>query len=509
MNAVTIKPRRQRRAAASDAPSLPQTVQAVDVLIIGAGPSGLSACIKLREQGFDSVIVLDRAPRIGGTWAINDYPGLQCDVPSEMYSLGYAPNPDWSRTYAPQDEIRQYLQGVAERFGIVDRICLNSEVTEARWDESSKRWQVTTAKGEHYAARMFVPAPGFIGEAKMPEFPGQSSFRGTIFHSGEWDHDHDLRGERIAVIGCGASAIQFLPAIQPLAGHIFSLQRTPSWVLPKPDFKVPGALQSLFRRIPGVQRLVRESALLSLEPSLPLFMNEQLVRRVLHPLGEYNIRRSIKNPAMRAALTPRHTIGCKRPLFSNNWYDALAQPNVTVVFDGLKAITETGVVTSGGQEIPVDTIIFGTGYAVAEPAINRIIKGADGRSLSEYWQGQPRAYQGLAIRNFPNMFLMLGPNSHSLVGSVMWTSEHQAIYIAQAAQTLLRGSMSRLEVRQERVDTFNQRIDQRLKRMPIRADVCASYYLDSAGRNQFVWPEHGVTIKQHLTHFQTQDYELA
>ena len=439
---------------------------------------------------------------------MNDYPGLHCDVPSELYSLGYAPKPDWSRTYAPQAEIREYLEDVATRFNILDHVQLNTEVSDARWTESEGYWVVSTAAGERYHARVLVAAPGFIGEAEMPEFPGQKHFKGTIFHSGMWNHQHDLRGERVAVIGCGASAIQFLPAIQPLAKEVISLQRTPSWVLPKPDFAMPDAIGKLFQRLPALQRLVREAGLWGLEPSLPLFMNEKLLRRLSHPLGIWNINRSIQDPELRRQLTPKHTLGCKRPLFSNDWYSALAQPNVTVVFQGLKQITKAGVVTEDGSEVAVDTIIFGTGYAVEEPTIYRILHGADGRSLSQHWQGQPRAYQGVSIHGFPNLFMMLGPNSHSVQGSVMWTCEHQAIYIAQAVRQLFDGGMTRFEVQKSVQDRFNETIDKRLVRMPIRPEVCSSYYLDKSGRNQFVWPEFGAVIKHRLTHFELDDYQV-
>ncbi|RZU38711.1 cation diffusion facilitator CzcD-associated flavoprotein CzcO [Fluviicoccus keumensis] len=503
------KPRRPKAAktAVPAAGSVaPTPVREVEALIIGAGPSGLSACIKLKEQGVTDSVILDQANRIGGTWAVNDYPGLQCDVPSEMYSLGFAPNPEWTRTYAPQAEIQRYLERVAHDFGIVGQIRLNTRVEDARWDAAAARWRVTTAGGEVYRARFFIPAAGYIGEAKMPHFPGQDTFKGAVFHSGLWNHDYDLRGKRVAVIGCGASAIQFLPAIQPKVAHLYSFQRTPTWVLPKPDYAVPEPVRKLFKRVPLLEKLVRESALLGFEPLLPLFLRENLVKRFGNRLGEMNIRLGIPDPALRKALTPNHTFGCKRPLLSNDWYPALAQPNVTVLFQGLNHITENGVVGDDGVEIPVDAIIFGTGYAVAEPAIYRIIKGADGRSLSEHWQGSPRAYQGMAIHGFPNMFMMLGPNSHSLVGSVMWTSEHQAIYIAQAVKALQRGGHRVLEVRKPVQDQFNAGIEGRLAKMPIRADVCESYYLDKGGRNQFVWPEYGVNIKKRLTRFEAADY---
>ncbi len=477
----------------------------VDVLIIGAGPSGLSTCIKLNEQGIRNTIILDMASRIGGTWALNDYPGLFCDVPSEMYSLGYAPNPNWSRTYAPQAEIRDYLEGVATQFKILDQIKLNTEVTEAIWDENQKVWNIQTRDGQQYVAKFFVPATGFIGEAKMPSFPGQEKFKGTMFHSGKWNHAHDLTGEKVAVIGSGASAIQFLPAIQPKTGHIYSFQRTPSWVLPKPDFAVPQAVKTIFKKLPLLEKTVRQSALWSLEPSLPVFMNEKLMQK-LQALGKLNINMSIKDADLRQKLTPDHTLGCKRPMFSNNWYSALAKPNVSVLFQGLSHITEQGVVGEDGQEIAVDTIIFGTGYAVAEPAIYKIIQGKNQKTLSDTWQRQPRAYMGMTIHGFPNMFMMLGPNSQNTVGSVMWTSEQQSIYISKTIKKLIDQGLQRIEVKQSVQDQFNHKIDQRLVKMPVRPDVCKSYYLDDAGRNHIIWPEFGFIIKRKLNKVNLKDY---
>jgi cation diffusion facilitator CzcD-associated flavoprotein CzcO len=480
----------------------------VDVLIIGASPSGLSTCIKLKEQGVTNTVILDMANRIGGTWALNDYPGLFCDVPSEMYSLGFAPNPNWTRTYAPQAEIQKYLENVAHEFAVVDQINLNTQVTDADWDEKKQHWLIKTANGVQYMAKFFVPATGFIGEAKMPEFPGQAKFQGTMFHSGMWNHEYDLTGKRVAVIGSGASAVQFLPAIQPLVKELISFQRTPSWVLPKPDFAMPKVVNKLFKKIPLLQKVVRESALLSLEPSLPIFMRIPILRAATHPLGLINIRLNTPDAEMRSKLTPDHTLGCKRPMFSNNWYAALSKPNVKVLFQGLDHITENGVVAEDGTEYNVDTIIFGTGYAVAEPAIYRIIKGADGRSLSETWQGQPRAYMGMSIHGFPNMFMMLGPNSQNTVGSVMWTAEQQSIYISRSIKTLLDKGVSVVDVKQSVQDQFNTDIDKRLARMPVRADFCKSYYLDAAGRNHIIWPEYGFVIKHKLSKFQSSDYMI-
>ncbi|MFI8034058.1 flavin-containing monooxygenase [Acinetobacter sp. ABJ_C3_5] len=486
-------------------PSKP--TQLVDVLIIGAGPSGLSTCIKLNEQGIHNVVIVDMANRIGGTWALNDYPGLFCDVPSEMYSLGFAPNPNWSRTYAPQAEIRQYLEDVAHQFNIVPQIRLGTEVIEAQWDSVLNRWMISTADGKSYSAKFFVPATGFIGEAKMPSFPGQEQFKGTMFHSGKWNHEYDLTGKRVAVIGSGASAIQFLPAIQPKVGHLYSFQRTPSWVLPKPDFAVPNIVKTVFKKAPLLEKIIREGALWSLEPSLPVFMNIKIMEK-LHALGKLNINLSIKDPEMRQAVTPTHTLGCKRPMFSNNWYAALVKPNVSVLFQGLSHITEHGVVGEDGKEIQVDAIIFGTGYAVAEPAIYKIIKGVEGRSLSDTWQRQPRAYMGMAIHGFPNMFMMLGPNSQNTVGSVMWTAEQQSIYISKAIKLMQQRRIDYIEVKEAVQKQFNARIDKRLAKMPVRADICKSYYLDDAGRNHIIWPEFGFVIKHKLHHVNLKDYRI-
>ncbi|MEB3792430.1 NAD(P)/FAD-dependent oxidoreductase [Acinetobacter sp. IK40] len=486
-------------------PSKP--TQLVDVLIIGAGPSGLSTCIKLKEQGIHNVVILDMANRIGGTWALNDYPSLFCDVPSEMYSLGFAPNPNWSRTYAPQAEIRQYLEDVAHQFNIVSQIQLSTEVTEARWDKGLNRWIISTADGKSYSAKFFVPATGFIGEAKMPSFPGQEQFKGTMFHSGKWNHEYDLTGKRVAVIGSGASAIQFLPAIQPKVGHLYSFQRTPSWVLPKPDFAVPNIVKTVFKKAPLLEKIIREGALWSLEPSLPVFMNIKIMEK-LQALGKLNINLNIKDPEMRQAVTPTHTLGCKRPMFSNNWYAALVKPNVSVLFQGLSHITERGVVGEDGKEIQVDAIIFGTGYAVAEPAIYKIIKGVEGRSLSDTWQRQPRAYMGMSIYGFPNMFMMLGPNSQNTVGSVMWTAEQQSVYISKAIKLMQQRRIDYIEVKESVQKQFNARIDKRLAKMPVRADICKSYYLDDAGRNHIIWPEFGFVIKHKLHHVNLKDYRI-
>ncbi|MFC7449100.1 flavin-containing monooxygenase [Rhodococcus daqingensis] len=481
----------------------------VDVLIVGAGVSGVSVLIKLAERGVTNALILDKAERIGGTWVANDYPGLRCDVPSELYSLGFAPNPGWARTYSSQDEIRDYIESVAHSFGVVDRIRLRTEMVSAVWDEPARRWRITTADGTEITAKVFVPAAGIIGEAKMPRLPGQETFRGTVFHSGNWNHEHDLTGERVAVVGAGASAIQFLPAIQPAVGKLYSFQRAPSWVLSKPDFAMPRLVSRVFTRFPFVQRMIREAGFRGLEVMYPLMLHPRLLTTIVRPMQRSNMRRAIEDPELRRRLMPDHPFACKRPMLSNDWYPALAKPNVQVVFQGVERLTERGLVTTDGSEYEVDTVIFGTGYTAGDLAVTHIIRNGAGATINEVWNGSPRSYLGLAVHGFPNMFMMLAPNSQCHVQSVMWTSELQAGYVARAVKALLDGRVDRFEVKKSVHDGFVAAIDKRLERMPSQPKYCTTYFSDSTGRNHVVWPEWAFKIKRVLSRFAITDYDIG
>lgn len=480
----------------------------ITTLIIGAGPSGLSAAYKLDQQGITDWLIVDRAARVGGTWATNDYPGLCCDVPSELYSLGFAPKSDWSRVFAPQAEIQRYLQDVAEQFGLMDRVQLETEVLGCDWDEGASCWAVQTSRGD-YRARVLVAAPGFIGEPQWPALPGLSDFRGKLVHSAQWDHQHNFTAERIAIVGSGASAIQLLPQLQPKVQQLYSVQRTPAWVLPKPDFKMPSVVSQTFRRLPLAQKAIRQGALMATELNLPVFKRQWLLGALAHPIGRFNILRGIDDPRLRQQLTPNFPLGCKRPLLSNDWYPALAQPNVEVICAGVDAVTASGLTLSTGRQLAVDTIVLATGYAVSDPKIFRLIRGRQSRSISAVWGERPQATYGMLIPEFPNFFLMLGPNSHSVQGSVMVTSEWQAGYLAKAIAQLSNSEFAQFEIRPEVHADFNRRLDQQLGRLPIRADNCQSYYLDASGRNRFVWPESGWQIYRQLKQFRREDYYFS
>lgn len=480
----------------------------VDVLIIGAGVSGLSTVIKLKEAGIDDVLVLEKADRVGGTWVHNDYPGLTCDVPSELYQLGFAPNPSWSRTYAGQAEIRSYVEDVARRFNVMDRIQLKTEMTAADWDEDARCWIVETTTGDRISAKVFVPAPGFIGEAKMPSFPGNDLFGGTMFHSGQWQHDHDFSGERVAVVGSGASAIQFLPEIQPHVGRLFSFQRTPSWVLPKADYRTHPYVSKVFARFPVVQKMIRAVGFFAFEGFYPALLIPEQVSRLLRPMQRAHIERWISDPMTVEALMPDHVFACKRPMISNKWFRALAQPNVELVFQGIDRLTATGVVAADGTEYQVDTVIFGTGYTAGDLMINHLIRNGEGKTVTQVWDGSPRSYLGITISGFPNMFMMLAPNAQNHQLSVIRTSEMQAGYITDAVKQTIFQGVSRFEVKPAVQRAFNDTIDRRLSRMAMQPKYCSTYYSDSTGRNHIVWPEWGFNVKRRLRKFNPSDYEI-
>lgn len=398
---------------------------------------------------------------------------------------------------------------MAVKANVVDDIQFKAEVVDAVWDERSARWRVTAADGTVFTAKVFVPAPGFIGEARMPKFPGMDVFEGTMFHSGAWNHDHELTGERVAVIGSGASAIQFLPEIQPKVAKLYSFQRTPSWVIPKPDFAIPAFVSSVFKNFPWAQKAIRAAGFFGLEALYPLMNHPELTTRIVSPLQRAVIALSIKDPQLREGLFPDHVFGCKRPMMSNNWYRALSKPNVAVILQGIDRLTEKGVVAADGTEYEVDTVIFGTGYTAGDLEIAHIVRNGDGVTLADVWKGSPRTYMGLTINGFPNMFLMLAPNSQSHLLSGMLAAELQAGYITSMISHVLRQGISRFEVKKATQDQFNADIDQRLDKFPMQPKYCNTYYSDSTGRNHIVWPEWGFKIKRRLRRFDAADYHMT
>lgn len=470
------------------------------VVIIGAGLSGICMAAKLREAGIEDFVILDQAGEPGGTWRDNTYPGCACDIPSVLYSFSFAPNPGWSRAFAPQVEIQQYVWDVARETGALEHLRPDCEVRSAAW--TGDLWQLDTSQG-NIEARSIIAGTGPWHEPKLPDLPGLADFKGEVFHSSRWNHEVDLRGRRVAVIGTGASAVQFVPEIAPEVGQLTVFQRTAHWVLPKPDRPVPELQQKLFRRVPLTQRLMR-GLVFNLTELFNRAMHSPKIMNRIQRLGERNISRAIRDPEERANLTPRYTLGCKRVLLSNDWYPALARENVTLVPGGVVSASAQGITDSEGNFHGADVLILGTGFKILDMPIAGIVRGADGRSLAEVWRGSPHAYLGTAVSGFPNAFLMLGPNI-GINTSATVLMEAQAGYIVSAVKAIGDGVA---EVRGEVQDEFNVTVDKALASTVWNND-CASYFIDSTGRNGFSYPWSARDLQRRLRTFGLKDFVLS
>ncbi|CRK56645.1 Cyclohexanone monooxygenase [Alloactinosynnema sp. L-07] len=461
--------------------------QHVRVAVVGAGFGGLGTGIRLKQEGIDDFVVLERAPEVGGTWQINSYPGAQCDVPSLIYSYSFAPNPNWSRLYPLQGELKEYMHRCAVDFGVLPHVRFSTEVTDASWDDDACVWRISTSTGD-LTAQVLVGAIGPFSAPSIPDLPGLERFRGKVFHSQAWDHDHDLSGERVGVIGTGASAVQFIPRVQPRAGHLSVFQRTPIWVLPHPDRPVGALTRRLYKRVPCAQAAARKAWALTFEALVPGFIHEPRLQKPLEWLARALLNRQVKDPDLRARLTPSYAVGCKRPTFSNAYYPALTAANTTVVTDGIVEVTERGIVTADGAEHQLDTIIFGTGFRMTDHPGFELIHGRDGTSLAGQWRsGEMTAYLGTAIHNFPNLFLILGPNSGVYTSAVI-TIEDQVHYILDALRAMERRDLSWIEVTAEAERSFVEWIDRGLSRSVFLTGGCHSYYLSRSGRNFTHYP---------------------
>ncbi len=384
-------------------------VREVRVAIIWSGFAGLGMAIALRRRGETDFVVLERAHDVGGTWRDNTYPGAACDVQSNLYSFSFAPNPDWGRSYSEQPEIQAYLQRVADRFGIRQHCEFGADVSSARWDDAARRWHVRTSAGE-FRAQVLVSAAGALADPTYPDIAGLDTFAGTVMHSARWDAFHDLTGERVAVVGTGASAIQVVPAIQPIVDTITVYQRTPAWVVPRTDHPVKPWLRRMYRFVPGLQKAIR-GALYLLREFLVIGMAKQ--RRFLKPVGALaraHLHRQVRDPKLRKALTPDYTIGCKRILISNDYFPAVAAPNAELVTAGIPEVRPHSIVSRDGVERPTDTIVLATGFHVTDLPIAERICGRDGRSLAEVWSEGMVSNRSATVAGFPNLFLLVGPN---------------------------------------------------------------------------------------------------
>ncbi|MEY2247027.1 flavin-containing monooxygenase [Streptomyces sp. BF23-18] len=460
----------------------------VRVAVIGSGFGGLGAAVRLRREGITDFVVLERAGGVGGTWRDNSYPGCACDVPSHLYSFSFAPNAEWPRTFSGQEHIRAYLEHVADVFGLRPHLRFDSEVTKMTWDAEELRWEIETSGG-FLTADVVVSATGPLSDPKIPSIPGIGTFTGKVFHSARWDHDYDLRGKRVAMIGTGASAIQIVPAIQPDVARLTLFQRTPPWVMPRVDRAISGAERWLHRKLPFTAQARRGLLWGIRELQVQAFTKRPDELGMVERLAKRNIARAVKDPDLREKLTPDYRIGCKRILLSNAYYPALTRPNVDVVASGLAEIDGSTLVAADGTRTEADAIVFGTGFHVTDMPIAERVVGADGRTLAQAWETGMKSLRGATAAGFPNWMTIIGPNTGLGNSSMILMIESQLNYMADFVRQLdVLGGRVALDARPAAVDAWNHKVQERMKRTVWNTGGCTSWYLDANGVNTTVWP---------------------
>jgi cation diffusion facilitator CzcD-associated flavoprotein CzcO len=477
------------------------------VAVVGGGFAGVGAAVMLRRAGYDDVTVFERGERVGGVWHHNTYPGAACDVPSHLYEYSFAPNPRWSRRYAPQPEIQAYLEEVARSNGVLERIRTGTEVHSASWDDEHARWRLETSAGPH-EADVLVTACGQLSVPSVPPLPGLGDFAGPAFHTAQWRHDVDLAGKRVAVIGTGCSAIQVVPAIQPQVERVTVYQRSPGWTFPKMDYAYSERAQRLFERFPVLQRLDRAVVFGFMELGAAAMTDRRWLLAPFRAGAQWNINKAIKDPVLRAKVTPRDEVGCKRVMLTDAWYPTLTQPNVELVTDRIERITATGVATADGAERAADAIVLATGFRSHAFVAPMEIAAPGGTTLAEAWAQVPRAYLGMSVPGFPNLFLLYGPNTNGGTGSVIYTIEAGVNHVIAALRELERARARRIEVDAAAADAFDREL-----RAALAGTVwhtgCTSWYVDSDGNDPSQWPWLWSAYRKRTERIEPGAYQLS
>ncbi|MET9028340.1 NAD(P)/FAD-dependent oxidoreductase [Nocardia sp. NPDC004168] len=478
-------------------------------IIIGSGFAGLGLAIRLTQQGRNDFLVLERGSDVGGTWRDNTYPGAACDVPSHLYSYSFALNPNWSRSFSRQGEIQQYIQDVSKRYDVRDKHIFDCDVTSARWNDETALWEIESTKGS-FTANTVVSAVGALCEPALPDIKGIGEFEGEIFHSARWNHDADLTGKRVAIIGTGASAIQIVPAIAPKVGHLDVYQRTAPWLLPRLDRPYTKAERMAFKYVPGLQRLSRAAIYAARETQVVGLAKVPALMQLFEAIAKAKLRHEIRDPQLRAKVTPNFRIGCKRMLISNDYYPALSRPNVDVVTDGIAEVRANSIVTEDGTEREIDALIVATGFHVTDSPTYNTIAGRDGRTLAEVFDeiGQ-QGYKGSAIANYPNLFFLLGPNVGLGHTSMVYMIESQINYIADALATIDRLDLRTVEVRRDVQDAYNADLQAKLAGSVWLTGGCSSWYLDKHGNNTTLWPDFTFEFRRLTKTFDVAAYDIS
>jgi len=496
---TTTRPKRPRRKKAT---------HTHETLIIGAGFTGLGTAIKLREAGVEDVVILERADRVGGTWRDNTYPGAACDIPSLLYSFSFAKNPGWSRTYSPSDEICAHIEELTDRFDLRSLIRFGTEVTALDFDRHEGTWTAKTAAGQDYAARTVVLASGPLSNASLPQIKGIDSFEGRKILSAHWDHDYDLTGKDVAVIGTGASAIQIVPEIVKTARSVKVFQRTPGWVMPRLDVATPRVAEAVFTKAPVVQQAARTALYLSHEVAATGLVWDTPVTSLIQRIGKAHLRLTVKDPWLRRQLTPEFRAGCKRMLMSSDWYPALQRDNCKLITWPITTIVPQGLRTADAIEHHVDAIVFATGYDVQLGGPPYPITGAHGRVLQEEWAGRAQAYKSASTHGYPNLFFTAGPNSGPGHNSLLVYVQGQIQYAVAGIRTILERDLVSLDVRPDVQASYNETMQKRLRRTTWMSG-CTSWYLTEDGFNGAMYPGFATQYLRQMKNFRAEDYDMV
>ena len=482
--------------------------KALEVLIIGAGLGGLGAAIKLLDAGVTDFVILERFDAIGGTWRDNQYPGAACDIPSKLYSYSFAPNPDWGHMYARSGEILAYVQDVARRHGLMDKVRLGQDVTGMAFDEATARWQVRTRQGETWVARSVIMAAGGLANPNYPDIAGLDTFEGHRIHSARWDHGYDFRGKRVGVIGTGASAIQIIPELVKVAGHVKVFQRTPAWVLPRWGVRLSDGARRFYKESGWAYGTARQALFWAHEAMAFGLVWRTPLSPALEWLARTHLKRQVKEPWLRRQLTPGFRIGCKRVLISNDYYPALQQPNCKLLTWPIDRIAPAGIRTVEGVEHQLDCIVFATGFDAPKTGAPFEIEGLGGRVLGEAWRTGAQAFKSVHIAGFPNLSMILGPNSGPGHNSALFYIEAQIGYAVQAVLALRQPGSRYLDVKTDVQARHNAQLQQRLARTNWNSG-CKSWYLTDAGYNATMFPGLATQYARQLARLDLRDYEVA
>ena len=475
-------------------------------IIIGSGFGGIGMSIRLKQAGIHDFVVLEQADDLGGCWRDNGYPGAECDVPSHLYSFSFEPKFDWSKTFAPQREILDYIRCCAEKYGVMPHIRYRQQVQRAAFDEARQLWCVTTSSGATLFARCLIPACGQLSRPLLPRIPGLADFRGKLFHSATWDHAYDLRGKRVAVIGTGASAIQFVPEVAKQAAQLMLFQRSAPYILPKPDRAYRAWEKSWMQRLPLLHRLSRSAFYLQHEVRAIAFSKITSTMALFKPKIRRYMQRWVRDPQLQAKLSPDYPLGCKRILMSNNYFQALTQENVSVITEDVRAIGADAVETADGQHWPVDAIIFGTGFQATDFLAPIEVIGRDGLNLNQAWREGAEAYLGICVSGFPNLFMLYGPNTNLGHNSILFMLECQIRYVLSCIRYLqAQPAKASLDVLPRVQQSFNRRLQQQIRRT-VWEQGCHSWYRNAAGKNTNNWPGFTLSYRYLTRRIRPQDY---